>query len=207
MATLLIGPVFQDNVQRKLVIENAGAPTNGTSGTAAIVAVRGSLLVDTTTGNFYSNTSATANSPTWTLVGGGSLATGKAIQYTTNAATTNYQLLGTDIAGAEAKVILSMSALGAAGATLTMPTVASVVAAIQAAGLSATPGMTWELEIQNAQNTNTDSWTLTTATGWTLAGTSEAIAKMTAARFLITLTSATAATSQALGQVALTVVP
>lgn len=45
--------------------ENAGAPTNGTSGTYAGSCRKGSLLIDTTNGNLYVNTN-TAASPTWT---------------------------------------------------------------------------------------------------------------------------------------------
>lgn len=51
------------------VIGNAGTPTNGTSGTAAGRAVKGSLLIDSTNGKLYQNTNTKA-SPTWTLVEG-----------------------------------------------------------------------------------------------------------------------------------------
>lgn len=47
---------------------NAGAPTNGTSGTLAGVAEKGSLLTDTTNAKLYINTNTLA-SPTWTVVG------------------------------------------------------------------------------------------------------------------------------------------
>lgn len=46
----------------------AGAPVNGTSGTYAGVARKGSLLVDTTNAVLYINTNTQA-SPTWTVVG------------------------------------------------------------------------------------------------------------------------------------------
>lgn len=42
-----------------------GAPVNGTSGTGAGWAGKGSTLVDSTSGLWYSNTNTTA-SPTWT---------------------------------------------------------------------------------------------------------------------------------------------
>lgn len=47
---------------------NAGAPTNGTSGTRAGSAYPGSLLIDTTNKKLYINTNTKA-SPTWTVVG------------------------------------------------------------------------------------------------------------------------------------------
>jgi hypothetical protein len=51
-----------------LPLVNAGAPTNGTSGTAATVAGPGCLLIDTTNKFLYINTNTKA-SPTWTKVG------------------------------------------------------------------------------------------------------------------------------------------
>ena len=51
------------------LIGNAGAPTDGTSGTGAGFAGIGSLVSDTTNGKLYINTGTKA-SPTWTVVGG-----------------------------------------------------------------------------------------------------------------------------------------
>jgi hypothetical protein len=51
-----------------LPVVNAGAPTDGTAGTAANYAGKGCLLVDTTNGVLYINTGTKA-SPTWTKVG------------------------------------------------------------------------------------------------------------------------------------------
>lgn len=50
------------------IITNAGAPTNGTSGTFAGMAGKGCLLIDTTNAKLYINTNTKA-SPTWTVVG------------------------------------------------------------------------------------------------------------------------------------------
>lgn len=47
---------------------NAGAPTNGASGTGAGKAPKGSLLSDVTNAKLYINTGTLA-SPTWTVVG------------------------------------------------------------------------------------------------------------------------------------------
>lgn len=52
------------------ITTNAGAPTNGTSGTGANRFGKGSLLLDTTNGNLYINTNTLA-SPTWLLIAGG----------------------------------------------------------------------------------------------------------------------------------------
>lgn len=49
-------------------LRNAGAPTNGTSGTYAGIAAVGAQLINTTNGVIYSNTGSQA-SPTWTVVG------------------------------------------------------------------------------------------------------------------------------------------
>jgi hypothetical protein len=46
------------------IYTNAGAPTNGTSGTYAGIAGKGSILVDTTNATAYQNTNTLA-SPTW----------------------------------------------------------------------------------------------------------------------------------------------
>jgi hypothetical protein len=45
---------------------HAGAPTNGTSGTLAGVAIKGALLLDTTNATVYQNSNTLA-SPTWTI--------------------------------------------------------------------------------------------------------------------------------------------
>lgn len=52
-------------------IADAGAPTNGTSGTGANFAGRGSSYVNTTTGDKYLN-AGTKASPTWVIIGVGS---------------------------------------------------------------------------------------------------------------------------------------
>jgi hypothetical protein len=50
---------------RKRAWRNAGAPSDGTSGTYAGIADKGDLLIDTTNGTLYQNTNTKA-SPTWT---------------------------------------------------------------------------------------------------------------------------------------------
>jgi hypothetical protein len=56
------------NIPSLGILYNAGAPTNGTSGTFAGIAMKGALLVDTTNAILYINTNTQA-SPTWTKVG------------------------------------------------------------------------------------------------------------------------------------------
>ena len=53
---------------RERPFRNAGAPTNGTSGTFANQAGPGALLLDTTNAKLYVNTNTKA-SPTWTVAG------------------------------------------------------------------------------------------------------------------------------------------
>ena len=65
MAVIEGGNVIAGARQRTWL--NAGAPTNGTSGTHAGAANPGDLLVDTTNFNLYINTNTLA-SPTWTEV-------------------------------------------------------------------------------------------------------------------------------------------
>jgi hypothetical protein len=51
-----------------VVMDNAGVPSNGTSGTGAGLAAKGSLCTDVTNAKLYINTGTKA-SPTWTVVG------------------------------------------------------------------------------------------------------------------------------------------
>ena len=61
------GGVYIDALST-FMFSNAGAPTNGTSGTKAGRAGKGSLCIDRTNGKLYINTGTLA-SPTWTVVG------------------------------------------------------------------------------------------------------------------------------------------
>jgi hypothetical protein len=61
-----MSPIIEGSRPRPYL--NAGAPTNGTSGTLFGTAAVGALLVNTLTGKLYVN-SGTVASPTWTLVG------------------------------------------------------------------------------------------------------------------------------------------
>ncbi len=62
-------PFLYVSLDNDVVIgSNAGAPTNGTSGTLVAIAGPGSLLIDRTNSKLYINTNTKA-SPTWTVVG------------------------------------------------------------------------------------------------------------------------------------------
>jgi len=66
-------PFFKPGIRMSgqvFISGNAGAPVNGTSGTLAGKAGKGSLLIDRTNANLYMNTNTQA-SPTWTLLAGG----------------------------------------------------------------------------------------------------------------------------------------
>lgn len=60
------GGIMLKNSVRVIVL--AGVPVDGTSGTEAGVAGKGSLVIDSTNGKLYINTNTKA-SPTWTVVG------------------------------------------------------------------------------------------------------------------------------------------
>jgi hypothetical protein len=59
-------PIIEGSRQRPYY--NAGAPTNGTSGTLAGEAEKGAVLIDSTNGKAYINTNTQA-SPTWMVIG------------------------------------------------------------------------------------------------------------------------------------------
>jgi hypothetical protein len=61
------GDLFQNGTASSGVFHNAGAPTDGTSGTLAKLAPPGALLIDTTNKTFFQNTNTQA-SPTWTAL-------------------------------------------------------------------------------------------------------------------------------------------
>lgn len=63
MPRIIGGVVIEESGQQRLHI-NAGAPVDGTSGTLAGIAEKGSLLIDTSTPDLYINANTKA-SPTW----------------------------------------------------------------------------------------------------------------------------------------------
>lgn len=204
---------------------NAGVPTNGTGGTLNGVANPGDLLVDTTDKTLYQNTNTKA-SPTWTifessggagsfttlnvsglttLAGAGSSVPQQAYNAVSTAPTTNnLNLTGANIAGGSVETWLNLTTALGAGATATLPSVASLVAAMAAAGLNPVAGGSYILNLQNTSSGNF-AWTITVDSGatFTLTGTMT-VAQNTYRKCLIKFTSLTAATLQSLGEFAIT---
>jgi hypothetical protein len=126
------------------------------------------------------------------LLAGTSLAGG--FVYGTNTATAGATLTAANIYAVGAvDVTLNMTGTLAGAANAQLPTVASLVTLI------ANPivGQTYRLRVINSSSGNF-AWTVTTNTGWTLAGTMT-IAQNTFRDFNVTLTSLTAATLQSVG--------
>lgn len=115
--------------------------------------------------------------------------------YNADAATASKTLAATEICGA-AQVYLAFTGTAGAGVAATLPTVANLIAALPAAVQSSPVGLSWQLRIINVATTQTI--TVTTNTGWTVSGTAT-IATTVWRDFVVTITSATTATIQAVG--------
>ncbi len=113
--------------------------------------------------------------------------------YNTNTATSATTLTAANISGGNVEVTLNMTGTLAGAANATLPTVASLVAAIPGASV----GQSYKLRIINS-GAGAFAWTVVTNTGWTLAGTMT-VANLAYRDFYVTLTSLTAATLQAIG--------
>jgi len=111
--------------------------------------------------------------------------------YNINSATAAATLSGANITGGT-DVTLAMAGALSGAANLTLPTVANLVAALPNPQL----GQSYKLRIINKAATQT--WTVTTNTGWTLTGTMT-IATGTWREFIVSLTSLTTATLQEVG--------
>ena len=184
---------------------NAGAPVSGGSGTLAGFAQPGDLLVDTTNLKFYQNTNTLA-SPTWSIFeasGSQSPVPQQVYNAVSTAPTSNaLSLTGANICGGSALTVLNLTAALSAGAAADLPTVAALVTAMEAAGVTPVAGASYELDVMNSSSGNF-AWTITTATGWTLTGTMT-VAQNTMRKCIVTFTSLTAATLQSLGEYAIT---
>lgn len=122
----------------------------------------------------------------------GTATIGAQSKYTANAATSAATASVASISGAP-DCVLNMTGTLAAGAALTLPTVANLVSGMT------TPiiGQSWRLRVINSSSGNF-AWTVTTASGWTLNGTMT-VAQNTFRDFIVTLTSLTTATLQQVG--------
>jgi len=114
----------------------------------------------------------------------------------TAANTTGFTATATQIAGAAQNVLILSGTLGA-GAALTLPTVANLLAGLPT-NVQANPvGTSWQLRVINNSG-GAFAWTVTTNTGWTLAGT-QTIAQSTWRDYIIQITGAAAATITSIG--------
>jgi hypothetical protein len=115
--------------------------------------------------------------------------------YNVAANTAAFTLTGPQISGA-AQNFLNLSGVLGAGAALTLPTVAALLLSMPP-NVQANPvGISFQLRILNPAGTQT--WTVTTNTGWTLTGTMT-VPTTTWRDFVVQITSATTATIQAVG--------
>lgn len=181
---------------------NAGAPTSGGSGTLAGYALPGDLLIDTTDLRLYQNVNTQA-SPTWALIAsvGGSPVPQQAYNTNTNASGT-VTLTAAQCTGGSEEVWVNCTGTQSGSFAIDLPTVASLVSAMQTAGLNPVAGGTFILNIMNTCGA-AETGTITTATGWTLTGTMTAT-QNTYRKLLVTMTSLTAFAAQSLGEYAIT---
>jgi len=116
--------------------------------------------------------------------------------YNTAANTSAFTATGQQISGA-AQVFLNLTGTLGAGAALTLPTVAALIAALPSAVQANPVGITWQLRVINSSS-GAFAWTVTTNTGWTLGGT-QSVAQNTWRDFVVTITSPTTASIQSVG--------
>lgn len=172
--------VFNNGANPLLVYPAQGA----TDTIAGIAATQGVIIAPYSAGYFACTVAGQwqyqADSPTLS-------------KYNTNTATAGTTLTAANITGGAADVVLNLTGtlLGAANAQL--PTVASLQAALH----GASPGSSYWLRIMNT-SAGAFAWTVTTNTGWTLGGTMS-VAQNAYRDFIVTFTSLTAATLQAVG--------
>ncbi|MCI0557865.1 MAG: hypothetical protein MN733_05170 [Nitrososphaera sp.] len=102
-----------------------------------------------------------------------------------NATTAAFTLDANDVTGATALVAIRLT--GAAPTTVTLPTVAAMLAVVPNPEI----GMTWFIAVTN---TGSGTVTITTNTGWTVSGTAT-VATTTTRFFRIVITSISSATA------------
>ncbi|WP_158683428.1 hypothetical protein [Burkholderia sp. BE12] len=116
--------------------------------------------------------------------------------YNVAANTSGFTLGAAQIAGA-AQNFLNLTGTLGAGANAQLPTVAALLAQLPTVVQNAPVGLSFQLRVINSSS-GAFAWTVTTNTGWTLGGTMS-IAQNTWRDFIVTITSATTATLQAVG--------
>ena len=110
--------------------------------------------------------------------------------------TTGFTLAGGPVGGA-AQNFLNLTGTLAAGANAQLPTVAALLAALPSNVQANPTGLSYQVRMINSSS-GAFAWTVTTNTGWTLGGTMT-VAQNTWRDFIVTFTSATTATLQAVG--------
>lgn len=115
---------------------------------------------------------------------------------TTATNTTAFTATGSQVSGAAQNFLILSGTLGA-GAALTLPTVASMLLGLPANVQAAPVGTSWQVRIINNSG-GAFAWTVTTNTGWTLAGTMT-IAQSTFRDFVVQITGASTATITSVG--------
>jgi hypothetical protein len=126
----------------------------------------------------------------------------KAFSYAAATNTTGFTASAAQIAGGGLETDLDLTGTLGAGAALTTPTAAAVIAARPTAKI----GDTWKLRVLNDSG-GAFAWTLTAGSGFSLAGTAQTVAQTTYRDWLCTITSMSAITCQSLGQVAISAAP
>ncbi|MDN7993573.1 hypothetical protein QZM97_26190 [Burkholderia orbicola] len=118
------------------------------------------------------------------------------VSFNSNTATSGTTLTAANVTGGSACVDLALTGTLGAGANAQLPTVANLVASMW----SVKVGATYRLRIIN-ESSGAFAWTVTTNTGWTLAGTMS-IAQNTWREFVVTVTALGASPAATLQSVA-----
>ena len=157
-------------------------PLQGATDTINGVAAAGGVALLPGTVASFNCTAAGA----WTTQPGST----KAAAFNGNAATTNATATAAQVTGGVASVDLALTGTLAAGATLTTPTAAQIIAALHCP----TVGTSYRLRVIN-QSAGAFVWTVAAGAGVTLTGTAT-IAQNTWREFVVTLSSISALTMQ-----------
>lgn len=169
-------------------------PANGGTGVAnanaSTITLGGAL---TTSGAFATTLTTTAATTVTLPLTGVLVGPVNSIAYKTNTTTVGATLSATNCSGGQVLTALYMTGTLGGAANAQLPTVAALVAAIP----GCVAGQTYVLRFANQSSANF-AWTITTNTGWTLAGT-VAVAQNVWTDFLVTFTTLSAATFQNIG--------
>ena len=123
--------------------------------------------------------------------------------YNTNTnASGTVTLTGAECTGGSQEVWVNCTGTQAGAFAIDLPTVAALVAAMEAAGITPVAGGSYILDIMNNCGAS-EVGTVTTAAGWTLTGTMT-VSNGTYRKLLVTMMSLAAFTAQSLGEYTIT---